>query len=330
MITLAVRKVAPHAAILTLWLTMLCPFDALYEGRLLSESLTAFFLCAGMAMALLSDRKWSWAAAGVCLGLSALARDTGLVLIPIAGAAALVFPVLRGGASRWAPLVLIAAGVMTVLPWTARNCTAELTCCAISKGRMGANLWVGTWSRDDSWLTATGRVWPRDAFDSDAERAAMEQLDSNDPANDAYYRNVAIRRIRTHPARVLARWLEREPRMWIGTRTDLFAFRGPPRGSLGWYFLKSGAFALNAALLALGLVGLGVAARKHRRLLWLAIPIVAITAVYFPFQNTETRYSQPVYPLVLAFGALGALAIRDSLRRPARRSAEARSAETAA
>jgi len=115
--------------------------------------------------------------------------------------------------------------------------------------------------------------------------------------------------------------------MWIGTRTDLFELRAPfTHGRPAWYALKVFCFGLNAAWLLFGAMGIVVAWRKHKQLLWLAIPISVALSVYFPFYNCETRYSQPIYPLLLAFSALGIVALRDAVRASTRASAPTPSA----
>jgi hypothetical protein len=324
-VTLAVHRVAPPAAKLAAWFTMVSPFDAIYAGRLLSEPLSTFWLCVGLSIAILYETTWSWAIAGAFLGAGVLTRDTILPVIPAAACLALVFPTLRGGARKVAPVLLVAGAAIVLLPWTYRNCRAVGSCSVTSKGLAGMNLWVGTWEHDGAWLTPNGPVLPDAAFESDAERARLGALDIYDPANDSVLRAVALAHIAAHPLRVVSRWILRGPRMWIGTRTDLVEFRAPfTRNSVAWYALKLFCFALNSIWLLLGAVGVAFAFRRWKRLLWFAVPIAVTLLVYLPFHDTETRYSQPVYPLVLAFAALGTVSLRELVGGAARRRATRR------
>jgi len=64
------------AAFLCSFLICICPFDALYNGRVLAETLVTVFLCTGSIM-FLSKR---WLLSGILLGAAALTRDIYLLL----------------------------------------------------------------------------------------------------------------------------------------------------------------------------------------------------------------------------------------------------------
>jgi Dolichyl-phosphate-mannose-protein mannosyltransferase len=297
-----VQRVEPRATLPALWLGMASPFNALYEGRLLAEAMTAFLLAVGLALPLLW-RDWkAWALGGVCLGWAALARDVCLPLAFGAVAAALVFGFLRRGAPRWWPVLMLAGIVAGVAPWTARNCLDTPTCTAICRGYMGYNLWLGTWERDGNWLQPDGPHYPDYAFDEPSQRA---QVEGRDMSEDALFRGLALAHIRSHPLATLVRWIARAPRMWIGTRTDQFTLRSAwaPR-TRPWVLLKVAFFAMNLALLGLGTVGLILAWRERSSMLLFAVPVLVTIAVYLPFHDTETRYSEPVLPLLIGFVAL--------------------------
>jgi hypothetical protein len=311
-VTLTVHRAAPAAAKLTAWFTMLSPFDAIYAGRLLSEPLATFFVCAGIAIPFLYPTVRAWALAGVLLAAAALARDQLLPVIPAAAVLALAFPTLRGKASRVAPAMLLVCSALVLAPWMYRN-GKTIGTFALSSGRMGTSLWVGTWARDGSFVTPDGAVWPDSAYENEAERALLAPLPV-DTASDEVFKHAALTRMREHPGRTLARWVMRAPKMWFGTRTDLFEFRNPfTRPRAAWFALKVSCFGLNAAWLALATVGLVSGISRTRRLIWLALPIVLTFLVYFPFYNCDTRYSQPIYPLVLAFSAIGGVRLLEAV-----------------
>jgi hypothetical protein len=101
--------------------------------------------------------------------------------------------------------------------------------------------------------------------------------------------------------------------MWLGTRTDLFVFTIVARDSFAWRAMKITLFALNAAIVCLGAAfGLyALVRRRGERVLF--VPVLYALLVYFPFRNAETRFSQPVLPL-LTLLALTALLERRSAR----------------
>jgi 4-amino-4-deoxy-L-arabinose transferase-like glycosyltransferase len=303
----AFARVVPAIARPVLWATVLSPSDALYAGRLLTETLATALVCTGVALPILVRRRWGFVAAGVALGLATLTRDVFLVFIPVMAASTLLLRRgERGGGptGALAPALLLLGAALAIAPWTYRNCTQTPTCTLVSKGLMGHNLWIGTWEREPSWLVPVPR-YPDDAFDSAAERADLEPRDNHDPANEPVFLARALARIRARPLETFETWLVRAPRMWIGTRSDLFVWRLRTR-SLPWYALKSFFFGLNALVVAFGAWGLVTSSRRRGPLLWMAVPIVLIAAVYFPFHDTETRYSQPVYPILIGFAVLAA------------------------
>jgi hypothetical protein len=188
---------------------------------------------------------------------------------------------------------------------------------------MGFNLWVGSWERNGDWQTATEKQFPDYAFDDSEQRAQTDWYVAHpsDPGADEYFKSEAISRYRRHPGAALSSWLIRYHRLWLGTRSDLFRFTPSilAPGSIGWLGMKIGLFGFNAAVLILAALGAWLCFRKYRALLLLMIPVVFNALIYVPFHNTESRYSQPVYFIVLAYAALASVAIADWFRaRPAR------------
>jgi hypothetical protein len=192
----------------------------------------------------------------------------------------------------------------------------------VSKGALGFNLWVGTWERDGAWVGPTAQSFPDYAFDSSVEReAVLARSGAVDPQTDRFFTTVALEKIRTQPVRTFARWVCRAPRLWIGTRSDLFMLRPAwlARQSLPWWGYKILCLLINSAALLLALVGMARAAKRREVLFWLAVPILYSAAIYFPLHSTETRYSAPVYPMLLTFSASGFAIVAEALRRVARR-----------
>jgi hypothetical protein len=243
-----------------------CPFLALMDFRLLSESLYINLLF------------YAWFARGrilpgVLLGLAILTRDT-LLLLPI-----FALLILR---TKAAMRMTVIAYVIS-LPWFITH----------DSGRMGLNLWAGTWARNGDWYLhgLKNPEFPSYAFQSPSE----ENLIRSTWPDDRVLMRVAILRIRDDPLAVAETWATRYWRLWLGTRSDQIAFRLPPQ-SLGWTVEKSAFWLINLLTLMFGLWGM----RKPDRS---AIPILYVALIYIPFHNVETRYSLMAFPFLLWLGS---------------------------
>jgi 4-amino-4-deoxy-L-arabinose transferase-like glycosyltransferase len=102
----------------------LLPGQILWNDVLIAETLYTFLLVAFFVLiAYLPRRPWVAVVLGVAVGLAALTRGEGLILIP--AAIAVQWRALpRAQLLRWSA-ALVAAAVLTVAPWTIRN--AHLT-----------------------------------------------------------------------------------------------------------------------------------------------------------------------------------------------------------
>jgi hypothetical protein len=243
-----------------------CPFLAMFDFRLLSESLYINLLF------------YAWLSRGrilpgVLLGLAVLARDT-LLLLPL-----FTLLILRTKAAM--NMALIA--YLVSLPWFVTH----------EPSRMGLNLWVGTWERNGDWYL-NGLKNPR--FPPYAFRSAEEEhLVRSTWPNDAVLKQQAIERIRADPFGVAQAWTSRYWRLWLGTRSDHLQFR-VQRHSVGWKVEKSAFWLLNFLTLMFGLWGL----LKPDRF---AVPVLYVALIYIPFHNVETRYSLMALPFLLWLGS---------------------------
>jgi hypothetical protein len=316
-----IERHRPSMARPALWLLALAPFEAFFNAVFLAETLATFLVIAAMTVPLLSGAGWRWFLSGVLWGLAALTRD---VFLPFAVMAAVLLVLhLRwthvldneekhvAPRPRWSAASALLLGTFLVIaPWTFRNYQVTRQLVPISQGLMGYNLWVGTWERDGSWATVQGRSpFPDYAFDSPQEKADIERVmypvKQPYPRIEPLFKRYALQKIKGHPLRTFAVWVKRIPRMWVGTRADLIDMSSAfPRGSRIYTLFKVACFAINALILLLGFIGLILAIRARDNLmLWFSWPIVLSVLVYMPFHNSEPRYSQPVYPLVIALAA---------------------------
>jgi hypothetical protein len=259
---------------LGLWTAILIassPFLALFDFHTLSETLYVELLWIGFLLL----RRQHWLSSGALIGLAAVVRDT-LILMPVA-----LLPFAFKD-RRYLLTASIATALIAISPHP--------------NTRLGFNLWIGTWERNGTWYLR-GLEHPRFppyAFRGPGEKEAVARAWLKD---DATMRSLAIERIESSPGATALAWIERYPRLWIGTRSDTMPIRSAARGSATWYVLKSFFFALNLITLALGLTGLA----RTRGLF--AIPVLYIALIYIPFHNCEPRYSLAALPFLYFYAA---------------------------
>ena len=139
-----------------------CPFLIVYELSILSETLLIFLLFTGW---LLLNRGRP-IISGFLVGLAILTNDVFLAL-PLF---ALPFGWKLG---RFKPFAIMAGvAYLTVSIWAGHN-LATVGRFIVSDGRMGYNLWVGTWERNGDWLLKGVQSPPDFAFRSPQEKAEL-------------------------------------------------------------------------------------------------------------------------------------------------------------
>lgn len=255
-----------------------------------------------------SARPYRWVlAAGVLTGLATLAHQNGIVVL---------FALLPAvWAIRRAPLVLIAATVLAIAPWTIRNAVVMHRFIPVSD-ETGLTL-AGTYNPTSAHDPQIPYRWhdyksiPADAaLDREASRLSEPQLDSK-------FRSRALHYIGHHPLAPLAaayhntrRLLEVESSLaWRASTYNIGVPRSTARvGVLGFW--------LVALLAVLG--ASTVAARRAPRWLWITPLLLYLSVV---FVNGETpRFRSPIDPflIMLAGCALASVFTRIRARIAAR------------
>lgn len=252
-----------------------CPFLAIFDLRLLSESLYGNLVW----LAWLALYRKMHVTAGLLLGLSILCRDT-LLLLPLFAA---LFGFFLHQRRTW---VMALVAYLLVAPWIA--VTGHL-----SEGRLGQNLWAGTWERNADWYSA-GLQHPQ--FPAYAFRSPQEERFVRSHWNDDKgLQRMAIDHMKSDPLGTVRAWVVRYPRLWIGTRSDEISFRFA-KGTAIWYILKLLFVALDLSIIAFGLWGF--------RFNLFAVPVLYAAAIYIPFHGSETRYTLFALPFLILFGSL--------------------------
>ncbi|MBI5394600.1 MAG: glycosyltransferase family 39 protein [Verrucomicrobia bacterium] len=257
------------------------------------------------------------ALAGVCLGLAALSRSMGLMLIPFA---ALVPLLSVTGWRRRAGLValiwLCAAG--TIAPWTARNWATFHHFVPVSMG-FGGTLWRGNsevsrGDADDRFLGPQGVSFWRTRATDPAVRERIEQLIARLDAMDEFHADraltaEALRYMGEHPARCA---------LLYGKKLLTLHAAFSPTNQANEHTSGRNQFIATASLypvLAFGLCGLALGVRRWRPLHPLYL-VWGVFAFGLPLLSTCTRFRLPTDPLLIVFASAAAVAAWDRLAKP--------------
>jgi 4-amino-4-deoxy-L-arabinose transferase-like glycosyltransferase len=309
----AFKVLGRRAGRLAAWALALDPFEGGYVAAFLTESLS-LVLCALLVAAwlLLRGRRRALVV-GAAAALAALTRDV-FIMVPLAVTGLLCLRAFRGGRRRRvarlreAALVL-ATAALVIAPWTARNAVSLGKFVPVASGGIEYGLWIGSWEASPEWINFGITNYPDAAFPTPEHRARFEALGGElyDERARALMREMAQLNWRADPVRTAARCLTRARFMWLGTRSELFSYRVAAlqeRGSLPWKLMKASQWGLNAVVVGLGFVFFAVWSRRlgfrARALRWAGLaPLVVTAAAYLPVHSVESRYSQPVLPLLL-------------------------------
>jgi 4-amino-4-deoxy-L-arabinose transferase-like glycosyltransferase len=284
-----------------------------YQGMLMSEPLAASLL-SGAVLAMLwadgpsrQDPRAGWVVPGLLLGLLALVRPEYLAIsLPIA-----VVVFARRGRESWRPClvqaaVMLAGLVLVVAPWTLRNAVALDRFVPISTGG-GQVLFAGSYIPSGGDPEKVGEEvverHPGIFSPHDLQRLRLEQI----------LAKLAAQRYPGVPTdRALAR-MGRE-RLWEDVSRHPLEYAGFLGAKLGLIWLHGARDvmrqpaweALHWALLAFGLLGLGVFAWRRRwEALLLAVVFVSATAVGELLVATPRRALVTI-PLLAALAGAGA------------------------
>lgn len=274
------------------------PFDALLNGRVLSENLvTPLLVFATLLFASKVKSKKNFFISGALIGAASLCRDI-YILLPLFFLAAGIFAKL----SLRNLMAFILGFSLLISPWIYRNSTLPSGGFFLSQGNIWPNLWVGTWEKtpNTNWHMTPKNI-PIEAsktFNNGNSPEIIFEAWKN--WDQKFFKNIVIEYVENHPTKVFFTMVSRHPGMWMGTRSDLFNAYTDDK-TLSWYFLKISFYILNCAIIFLSFGGMIVAYRSLMVPMILLVPVIYTSIIYFPFHNGETRYSQPVIPILIIF-----------------------------
>lgn len=343
---MARRVISARAAQAAFVLAAVCPFFASYAAAALAETLEVFFTALALDFALSGldslqpgDRNASlspcpWLACGLATGIAMLLRpDGGLLLAAVV--LYLAWVALRRIQSHLpshhvfvAGLIFVAAALLPLLPWTARNLRTFHRFQPLAPRYAneedafvpaGFNRWVKTWIADYTSVeeiywnvpgeTVDAAKLPSRAFDSQAQREqTLQLLDEYNaslhvsPELDAKFAQVAEDRIRAAPLRYYVQLpLVRIADMWLRPRTEIlpsdtrwWEFNDDPLGSI----LAVAFGAIGVLYVAAAIAGL-VRGPSIAHVGLLLTLVLLRSAFLGTLENPEPRYTLELYSVVI-------------------------------
>ncbi len=266
----ALRELSPRLALVAGLALALQPALLLYTPAVMTEGVAASLVVIALACAPPRDAEKRVYIArivlmGVVFGFATLVRPQTIVFAPFLAAFATRLRL-------FVPAAVLAVALLTVAPWTARNC-ARMHRCALVSVNGGWNLLIGVHTDNGSWTPLESpeeckTVWDEAAKDACFERAARAEID-----------------------RAPRAWLAKAPRK-LAVTFDVFA-AGP------WYLFRSNPRAFGErAVVVLG----GLDAVTARLILVLAL---LSSAPIWRFRVRRKRLRTTVPRVLLALVGLG-------------------------
>tara|TARA_B110000503_G_C7148448_1_gene414023 strand:- start:1291 stop:2565 length:1275 start_codon:yes stop_codon:yes gene_type:complete len=304
-------KINEKSALIVFLLAVICPYNIMYTIAILSETLSSFFLICIFYFLVVIESRWKFVFCGIFLGLLTLTKDIYSLLVVFISIHILIFGKEKYLAKSFNFLLIMFTFLLIVTPWTLRNYSLTDRFILVSEGRLGYSLWTGTWATNPPIINTdkgdTFPEFPSNAFRSETEKInVMLALKEGINNHDSFFKHLAIDRIKKEPIFVLKNYLLRAPRLWLGTRFDIFVLNKKifPYGGNLWTVAKIILYAINFLLIILSILGMFYLFKKKSNYLTiLLIPIVYTAAVYVPLNSFENRYSQPVYLFIIFFAA---------------------------
>jgi hypothetical protein len=302
------RRGGTIAAILSTLNPYLVWHDVHLNREVLDQLVAAALILCTLFAADRRSVKWA-GAAGIFTGLAVLG-NVRLVFIPLVFAAYLV---IRSGWT-WAPVALVAAAALTVIPWVVRN-KVEIGCLALTTD--GRALWKanngqtydllakGKWI--DDVKDPPGHPFPNPEEARDIYRQSGKKIHVDECANQSYYQHKAWLFVRGHPGEK-AKLAGQAVRMDWDPRTTASATDS------GHGAIRSLAQPLYTSLwYALALIGIFVTARWFVGLALAVLAYQTVAAMAF-VGATRYRIATDFLIAVLAAGALEWALTRRRLR----------------
>ncbi|MGD0015991.1 MAG: glycosyltransferase 87 family protein [Verrucomicrobiia bacterium] len=260
------------------WLWALYPLAIWRIAFINKEIVLTFLLVAYVCVQLTAwcdDKTWRWLAAGALLGVVNLCKPT-FLLLPLV---VLVMRPRRG-------LLVLAAMLVVVVPWTARNWRVtggEFLPVATEQG--GSTTFVGNYQ-------PTAGLWEGDGktrWQGEIERIKQQNAGASVVALDRQFYHETWKQMTVNPLVAVELIVRKCGRFW---------FLGAARRE------QSVSIAIQAVWLALAMIGLW-RCRPWGAAQTLMVVLVVYVMLVHALSYADLRFSLPVMPFVCAFAAAG-------------------------
>jgi 4-amino-4-deoxy-L-arabinose transferase-like glycosyltransferase len=272
-----------------------------YDTALLKEFLAVVLVEAALLFVVL-DKRWSWSAAGVALGLACLVRANLMLVI----AALTIFFLIR---RKPRALLLAGGAILAILPVTIRNAVVAKDF-VLTTYQLGPNLYIGNHAGNRTgryvpppFLTAASPDFEEQDFRAEAERMQRRPL---------------------KPSEISAYWWDRT---WVETSSDRFVGLSARRlaeyanayevpDNYNYYFMERFSWILKLPLPGFWLVAPLAAAGMifaWRKWGWMYVFAGIYLLSVIPF-FVFGRYRLPLMPVLILFAAMGAVGFAERKR----------------
>jgi 4-amino-4-deoxy-L-arabinose transferase-like glycosyltransferase len=308
---IALRLWTRRVAVLCAAIAAVYPPLVLIGSSLMSESLYIPLVLGAVLTALVAraePARWRWvAASGVLVGLAALTRSNGIaLLVPVA---LLVWgrpPRLRWPALR-APVILLAAALLSLVPWTIRNLHAFHGLVPVSTESGYA--FAGTYDRFAQTRSDFPAMWVPPV--TELRQVLARDPHANESQISSRLNTTALNYVKANPASVVKAALWNTLRLFDLTGTGFEQWAAPYEAYPPWLSeLSVYAFWLLLPFMVVGAFTVG--ARAAPVAFWLCPVVILLSSVLL---IGATRYRSPADPFLLMLGCLGLLSLLERRRR---------------
>ena len=277
------------------------PTDILYNGRILAETLVTILILSSSILFFYFNNYKTFVLSAIFLGLATLTKDFYLYLFFLF----LFFGIIKKNKIKHL-FIYFVVFIFVLSPWYIRNYDLEKGKLFLSKGILWSNLWVGTWLDNPKNLILPDfdnenyNLIFFEKYDFEISKIEVIEKFYDRENNQDFFKDITIDYIMSNPIDSIKTWIKRYPYLWLGSRTDLIEWNIIYKSNY-WYFLKVIFYLFNLVIIFSGFLGILLSILKNDNFKYFIIPIMYHSILLIPLYNIETRYSQPIFILMIFY-----------------------------